>query len=89
VAAAQDRWLEALVDAAHSVPLRWAANPLLAAVRDLLERLPHLMPLEPSFTAYTRGVLDGLRRRDVDAALQATRHFHVVADQNLRAALSA
>jgi len=89
VAAAQDRWLEALVDAAHSLPLRWAANPLLSAVRDLLERLPHLMPLEPSFTAYTRGVLKGLERHDVDAALQATRHFHVVADQNLRAALGA
>lgn len=87
VAAAQDQWLQALVDAAHSVPLRWAANPLLEAVRDLLERLPHLMPLEPSFTAYTHGVLEGLKRGDVDAALGATRHFHVVADQNLRLAL--
>lgn len=88
VAAAQDVWLQALVDAAHSVPLRWAANPLLAAVRDLLERLPHLMPMVPSFTAYTRGVLDGLKRGDVDAAVAATRHFHVVADQNLRLALA-
>ncbi|MEW6431320.1 MAG: GntR family transcriptional regulator [Myxococcota bacterium] len=88
VAAAQDRWLQALVDAAHSLPLRWAANPLLEAVRDLLERLPLLMPLEPSFTAYTRGVLEGLRRGDVDAAVAAARHFHVVADQNLRSALA-
>lgn len=88
VAAAQDVWLQALVDAAHSLPLRWAANPLLEAVRDLLERLPLLMPLEPSFTEYTRGVLNGLRRGDVDAALSATRHFHVVADQNLRRALT-
>lgn len=88
VAAAQDQWLQALVDAAHSLPLRWAANPLLEAVRDLLERLPLLMPLEPSFTAYTRGVLEGLRRGDVDAAVAATRHFHVVADQNLRSALA-
>lgn len=87
VARAQGTWLEALVDAAHSVPLRWAANPLLQAVRDLLERLPHLMPMDPSFTAYTRGVLDGLRRGDASAAVAATRHFHLVADDNLRAAL--
>lgn len=88
VAAAQDQWLEALVDAAHSLPLRWAANPLLAAVRDLLQRLPHLMPMNPSFTEYTSGVLDGLRRGDAKAAVAATHHFHALADEQLRAALA-
>jgi DNA-binding FadR family transcriptional regulator len=88
VAAAQDPWLQALVDAAHSLPLRWAANPLLHAVSDLLERLPHLMPMTPSFSEYTRGVLGGLQRGDVDAAVRALRHFHVTADEALRAALA-
>ncbi|MCC6333069.1 MAG: FadR family transcriptional regulator [Myxococcales bacterium] len=88
VAAAQDLWLQALVDAAHSLPLRWAANPLLHAVRDLLERLPHLMPLTPSFSEYTRGVLDGLERGDVEAAQRALRHFHLTADEALRSAFA-
>ncbi|MEW5738057.1 MAG: GntR family transcriptional regulator [Myxococcota bacterium] len=88
VAAAQDPWLQALVDAAHSLPLRWAANPLLHAVDDLLRRLPYLMPMTPSFSEYTRGVLDGLKRGDVDAAVRALRHFHVTADEALRAALA-
>ena len=87
VATAQDRWLEALVDAAHSIPLRWAANPLLAAVRDLLERQPALMPLEPSFTAYATAVLDGLKRHDARAAVIAARAFHEASDRDLRAML--
>ncbi len=87
LSAAQDGWLEALVDAAHSLPLRWAANPLLAAVRDLLTRLPHLFPLEPSFTAYTKGVVAGIQARDAKAALGAARVFHLGIDEQLRRAL--
>lgn len=87
VAQAQDRWLEALVDAAHSIPLRWAANPLLAAVRDLLERQPALMPMQPSFTAYATAVLAGLERQNGKAAVAAARAFHEACDRDLRALL--
>ena len=89
VAAAQDRWLDALVNAAHSIPLRWTANPLLAALNDLLRRQPLLMPLEPSFTSYATAVVEAFRRRDLARALAACREFHEGADQALRYTLNA
>src|SRR6478736_345936 len=48
------RWLDALIDAGHSVAIRWIANPFLEAYRDLLDRYPALWVLDPSFPKHLR-----------------------------------
>lgn len=40
------RWLEALIDAGHSVAMRWVANPFLDSFRELLERFPEVWVMD-------------------------------------------
>jgi GntR family transcriptional regulator, transcriptional repressor for pyruvate dehydrogenase complex len=55
VARGFQRWLDVLVEAGHSVSVRWIANSLFDALRDTLERFPNLWVLEPSFPHLGRG----------------------------------
>lgn len=84
---AQHEWLEALVDASHNLPLRWAANPLLAATREMLTRQSQLMLFEPSFAEMAAEVNACIRRHDRAAALTRTRAFYAQVDAILSAFL--
>jgi len=83
LAQVQDRWLNALVEAAHSLPLCWAANPLLSAINDLLIRQPELMPLDPPMADYTREVVAALGARDAKRAVHVAREWHQAGDAQL------
>ncbi len=85
--AGQDAWLDALVDATQSLPIRWMANPLLRATREVLEHTTSLMPFEPSYATFCAELLVAISAHDADTAVAAAHRFHAVVDQGVRAAL--
>jgi DNA-binding FadR family transcriptional regulator len=70
------RWLDALIDAGHSVAIRWIANPFLDAYRDLMDRFPALWVLEPSFPHHLKEFILALESGDEQAAIEATRTYY-------------
>ncbi len=82
------RWLDALIDAGHSVAVRWIANPFLDAYRELLDRFPALWVLEPSFPQHLLDVAGAIERRDEAGALSALRVYYVRVDRALMQTLS-
>jgi GntR family transcriptional regulator, transcriptional repressor for pyruvate dehydrogenase complex len=80
-------WLDALVEAGHSVAVRWIANSLFDALRDTLERFPNLWVLEPTFPQYLRDFVAALRAGDEEAAVATTRAYYERVDRQLMALL--
>src|SRR4029079_5214313 len=70
------RWLDALIDAGHSVGIRWSSDPVLDASRDLLARFPSLWILEPSFPDHLRDFIDALNAGDEERAIETTRAYY-------------
>jgi GntR family transcriptional regulator, transcriptional repressor for pyruvate dehydrogenase complex len=70
------RWLDALIDAGHSLAVRWIANPFLEAYRDIIDRFPALWVLEPSFPQHLRDFIAALDAGDEDRAIEVTRHYY-------------
>ena len=62
-------------DAAHSVALRWIANPLLDASRDLLDRFPALWIFDDTYPDYLQSYLRALRKEDEEGAIKAVRSY--------------
>lgn len=81
------RWLEALIDAGHSVAVRWIANPFLDAYRELMDRFPALWILEPSFPAHLRDFLAALEREDETTAINVLRAYYDRVDSRILVAL--
>ncbi|HMJ10636.1 MAG TPA: GntR family transcriptional regulator [Polyangiaceae bacterium] len=81
------RWLDALIDAGHSVAIRWIANPFLEAYRDLMDRFPALWVLEPSFPAHLRGFIAALESGDEESAIEVTRAYYRRVDSALMTSL--
>ncbi len=86
---AHHQWLDALVDAAHSIPIRWVGNSMLEASQGLFDRFPNMWLLEPTFPAYQRDAMKALRARDAGAAVTAARTYHVRIDGLLQGLLGA
>lgn len=89
VARGFQRWLDVLVEAGHSVSVRWIANSLFDALRDTLERFPNLWVLEPTFPQYLTGLVQALRTGDEQAAVVTTRAYYERVDRQLMALLHA
>lgn len=81
------RWLEALIDAGHSVAVRWIANPFLDAYRELMDRFPALWVLEPSFPQHLREFLEALEREDEESSIGVLRTYYERVDSRLLQAL--
>jgi DNA-binding FadR family transcriptional regulator len=84
VARGFQRWLDALIDAGHSLIVRWFANPMLDAYRDMVERYPSLWVLEPSFPKHLRDVISAISTGNEQLAIEATRSYYVRVDGALR-----
>ncbi len=86
------RWLDALIDAGHSVAIRWIANPFLEAYRDLMDRFPGLWVLEPSFPQHLRDLIAAIEANDEERAITVTRNYYQRVDgafmQTLAAVMS-
>jgi GntR family transcriptional regulator, transcriptional repressor for pyruvate dehydrogenase complex len=89
VARGFQRWLDVLVEAGHSVSVRWIANSLFDALRDTLERFPNLWVLEPTFPDYLTSLVKALRTGDEASAVTTTRAYYERVDQKLMALLHA
>jgi DNA-binding GntR family transcriptional regulator len=87
VARGFQRWLDALVDAGHSLTVRWFSNPMLDSYRDMLERYPSLWVLEPSFPRHLRDVISAISEGNESAAIEATRAYYLKVDGALRTTL--
>jgi len=81
-------WLDALIDAGHSVAERWIANPFLDAYRELLDRMPGLWVMDPAFVRHLRALMAALRDRDEEAASRTTREYYSEIDAKLLALLA-
>jgi GntR family transcriptional repressor for pyruvate dehydrogenase complex len=82
------RWLDALIDAGHSVAIRWIANPFLESYRDLLDRFPTLWVLDPSFPQHLRDFIIALRDGDEDSVVAVTRSYYRRIDSSFMKALA-
>lgn len=80
VAKGFQRWLEALIDAGHSVATRWVSNPFLESYRDLLERFPALWVLDPNFPDHLQRFLKALEAGEVEGAVIALRNYYTKID---------
>ena len=76
-------FVEALVDASHSLAVRWIANTLLEVYRGLTEPITELWVLEKTYPAYLRDLLYAIERHDAKLALEATRDYYARADERL------
>lgn len=83
------RWLDALVDAGHSVAVRWIANPFLEAYREIIDHFPALWVLEPSFPQYLREFNAALESGHTERALTLTRVYYQRVDGAFMQALKA
>ena len=83
------RWLEALVDAGHSVAVRWIANPFLEAYREIIDRFPALWVLEPTFPQYLREFNEALESANTERAISLTRVYYQRVDGAFMQALKA
>ncbi len=83
------RWLEALIDAGHSVSIRWIANPFLEAYREIIDRFPALWVLEPSFPRHLKDFIVALEAGDEATAIQVTREYYRRVDGAFMKALEA
>ena len=83
------RWLDALVDAGHSVAVRWIANPFLEVYRELTDRFPALWVLEPSFPGYLREFWAALSGGDTERAIALSRAYYQRVDREFIQALTA
>ncbi|HEY5962102.1 MAG TPA: FCD domain-containing protein, partial [Polyangiaceae bacterium] len=83
------RWVDTLVDASHSLAIRWVANPFLELYRKLLDRFPTLWLLDPGFPDHLRTLMLALRSGNEDAAISATRQYYEHIDSELIRVLDA
>lgn len=82
------RWLEALIDASHSVAVRWIANSFLASYRELLERFPTLWVFDPHFPEHLERFFTALEAGDEERAILALRNYYTKIDSAIRTTLS-
>jgi DNA-binding FadR family transcriptional regulator len=84
-----EAWLEALVDAAHSVSTRWAINPFLEAEREVMHRLPSSGLRGPPVATKPAGVAAALRAGNGEEAMACTRAFLERLDESVALMLRA
>lgn len=82
-------WLDALVDAGHSVAIRWIANPFFDALRETLDRFPMLWVMEPSFPKHLRDFVVAVQEGDEEKAANLTRTYYTKVDSILMKLLRA
>lgn len=83
------RWLDALIDATHSMGARWIANPFLEAYREMLDRFPQLWVLDDAFPNHLREVLAGLEARDEARVSGAIQGYYARVDAAFASAVEA
>ena len=83
------RWLDALIDAGHSVAMRWVANPFLDSFRELLERFPEVWVMDKDFPEHLRSFIAALEAGNEEEAVGSLRAYYARIDAAVREGFSA
>lgn len=83
------RWHRALVEAAHSLTIRWMANTFLDVYRGFILRFPHFWILHPEYPGFLGDVIGALRERDPARAVSTTRNYYQMIDARMIETLEA
>lgn len=83
------RWLDALIEAGHSVAVRWIANPFLEAYRELMDRFPALWVLDPTFPEHLQELVAAIERGNEVEAIAALQSYYRRVDSAVMQALTA
>src|SRR5690606_23539580 len=83
------RWLEALIDAGHSVAIRWVANPFLDSFREVLERFPEVWVMDQNFPKHLETFVEALEDGDEERAVLTLRRYYEKIDAAVREGFSA
>lgn len=83
------RWLEALIDAGHSVAIRWVANPFLDSFRELLERFPEVWVMDTAFPKHLETFIGALEDGDEERAVLTLRRYYERIDASVREGFNA
>lgn len=81
------RWLDALVDGSQSLAIRWIANPLLDAYRELLDRFPSLWIVDPAFPEHLHALLRAISAGNEERAISELRSYYRRIDARFGAVL--
>lgn len=82
------RWLDALIEAGHSVAVRWIANPFLDAYRELMDRFPALWVLDPTFPQHLRDLILAVEVSDEERAIDVLQNYYRRVDSGVMQALA-
>lgn len=78
------RWLEALIDAGHSVAIRWVANPFLDSFREVLERFPEVWVMDENFPQHLETFVEALEEGNEERAVMTLRRYYEKIDNAVR-----
>ena len=74
---------DAVIDAAHSLTIRWIANSFLEITGSVIERFPSLWVTEPTYPQFLRLLVGCISAGDGEGAVSATRDYYQRADEVL------
>ncbi len=89
VAIGTQHWLEALVDAADSLPIRWLANPFLELHQGLIQRFPGLCVIERGLPRYLEDFLAAFELGDAPRCRDLSRTYFQQVDLLLLTSMQA
>jgi len=78
-------WLDAVVDAAHALTVRWLANTFMTAFSGFAERFSALWLLDASYPEHLRAFVGALDRKDQNAARDILRGYYARTDAQVLA----
>ncbi len=81
-------WMNALIDAAHSMTVRWIANSFLEVYEEIITRMPSLWVLDADYAQWLDDVLDAFQKRQPRRAADLLRDYFRRTDTTLRLLLS-
>lgn len=76
LAVGYQQWLEIVIDSAHSLPIRWVANPFLDLNRSFIDRFPSLWVLDELFPEYLDVTERAIREGDLPSAVEINRVYY-------------
>ncbi|MEZ4268935.1 MAG: GntR family transcriptional regulator [Myxococcota bacterium] len=81
-------WMNALIDAAHSMTVRWIANSFLEVFEAIITRMPSLWVLDAGYADWIDDVLEAFQKGDGARAAELLDEYFKRTDASLRLLLS-
>ena len=82
--AAQIAFGMAILESAHSLGVRWMANPMVVVGDEILKARPEILIYEPSFADMAESVTEAIANRDPESVRAIADTFFVKANRAVR-----